>query len=136
MHIIICIDDNGGMLFNGRRQSQDRILREDILRSADGKRLLMNAYSKKQFGEAGAAILADEQFLDKAEPGDFCFVENLPVAPYMDRVESVTVYKWNRVYPADVYFDISLAAPAFRRIESTEFAGYSHERITKEVYVR
>ena len=136
MHIIICIDDNGGMLFNGRRQSQDRILREDILRSSAGKRLLMNAYSKKQFGEADAAILADEQFLDKAEPGDCCFVENLPVAPYIDRVESVTVYKWNRVYPADMYFDISMAAPEWRRTECTEFSGYSHEKITKEVYVR
>ena len=135
MHIILCIDDNGGMLFNGRRQSQDRVLREDILRSAAGKRLYMNGYSKKLFGESGN-ICVDEQFLEKAGPGDCCFVENLPVAPHIGRAESITVYKWNRVYPADLYFDVLLAAPQWRQIERTEFAGSSHERITKEVYVR
>ena len=32
MNIIICLDDNNGMMFNKRRQSQDRILRADLER--------------------------------------------------------------------------------------------------------
>ena len=44
--IVICvIDDHGGMLFNHRRQSQDRILRARILQRTKGKKLWMNAYS-------------------------------------------------------------------------------------------
>ena len=34
MIAVVCIDDKGGMLFNRRRQSQDRLLREDLLREA------------------------------------------------------------------------------------------------------
>ena len=31
MVLIVCVDDHNGMMFNHRRQSQDRILRADIL---------------------------------------------------------------------------------------------------------
>ena len=31
MILIVCVDDHNGMMFNHRRQSQDRILRGDIL---------------------------------------------------------------------------------------------------------
>ena len=30
MIVIACLDDNGGMMFNHRRQSQDRVLRAHI----------------------------------------------------------------------------------------------------------
>ena len=36
------------MLFNRRRQSQDRLLREDLLREAGGGPLWKNGYSAKQ----------------------------------------------------------------------------------------
>ena len=29
MTLILCVDDRGGLSFNGRRQSQDRRVRED-----------------------------------------------------------------------------------------------------------
>ena len=53
MILIVCVDDHNGMMFNHRRQSQDRILRGDILELAEGKILWMDAYSKKQFVEEG-----------------------------------------------------------------------------------
>ena len=31
MKIIVCLDDYGGMLFNSRRQSRDRMLIDDIM---------------------------------------------------------------------------------------------------------
>ena len=37
MILIACVDDKFGMLFNRRRQSQDRMLRERVLRLTDGK---------------------------------------------------------------------------------------------------
>lgn len=53
MILIVCVDDHNGMMFNHRRQSQDRILRGDILELTEGKILWMDAYSKKQFVEEG-----------------------------------------------------------------------------------
>ena len=50
MALIICADDRGGMAFNRRRQSQDRIVREHILADAAGGQLWMSPYSARQFG--------------------------------------------------------------------------------------
>ena len=67
MILIVCVDDHNGMMFNHRRQSQDRILRGDILELAEGKILWMDAYSKKQFVEEGMTqIRVEEDFLQKA----------------------------------------------------------------------
>ena len=47
----------------------------------------------------------------------------------------MSLYKWNRDYPADFYFDIDYANDY--KLETTlDFVGTSHEKITKEVYVR
>ena len=86
------------------------------------------------FEGSGADILCDERFLELAGEGDFCFVEDRALAPYADLIEEVTVYKWNRRYPTDTYFDLDLAALGFKLTSSEEFAGYSHEKITKETY--
>lgn len=134
---IVCVDDSGGTMFHKRRQSQDRVLREQVLQDAADRRLWMNAYSRKLFGEAGsAAILVDEDFPAKAGPGDFCFVEGLALQPWMDRIERVVLYRWNRKYPADTFLDLRLDGPPWKLVQSSEFAGSSHEMITKEVYER
>ena len=49
MNIIICLDDNNGMMFNKRRQSQDRILRADLKEFIKDKDLYMNNYSYKLY---------------------------------------------------------------------------------------
>ena len=49
MKIIVCVDNQNGMMFNHRRQSQDRVLRKRILELTGGEKLWMNAYSQKQF---------------------------------------------------------------------------------------
>ena len=133
MIAIVCVDDSGGMLFNRRRQSQDRRLREDLLREAAGKTLWMNAYSAKQFRETlPENVRTAEDLLDRAESGDLCFLENLDPAPYAAKLEGLIVYRWNRQYPADLFLTLPLEDWILERQE--EFAGSSHEKITKEVY--
>ena len=44
MIVIACLDDNGGMMFNHRRQSQDRVLRAHIAALVGDARLWMNHY--------------------------------------------------------------------------------------------
>lgn len=137
MIIITAIDDRGGMMFNHRRQSQDRILREKILALTVDKRLWMNRYSEKQFKDCHSShINVDDNFLTEAAPGEFCFVEDQAIAPHEKWIEQIILFKWNRKYPGDLYFDINLQGAGWALERTEEFAGSSHEKITMEVYGR
>ena len=127
MNIIVCVDDNNGMLFNNRRQSRDRRLIRRVRNITEGHRLWMNAYSARLFGDG---VCVAEDFLDRAEPDDFCFIENVSVP--REGIEQVILYRWNREYPADVYFDLDLGGIEPNSIY--EFKGSSHECITEEIY--
>lgn len=133
MKIILCLDDHNGMLFNRRRQSKDRALRERVLQLAAGSKLWMNAYSASQF-EKTEGIEIREDFLETAGREDYCFVENADISAYAHRVTEVIVYRWNRVYPADTYFPEELFSRQWKRISCEEFSGTSHDTITQEVY--
>lgn len=135
MILIAAVDDDNGMMFNKRRQSQDEALRERILSLSAHSRLWMNQYTKKQFGNA-AHLAIDDDFLDMAAPGDYCFVENVPAAPYENKVEQIILFRWNRKYPGDFHFDIDLAAGGWKLSSAEDFHGSSHEKITMEVYCR
>ena len=71
-------------------------------------------------------------FWKRRERNDFCFVENQPLLPYEAQIQEVICYRWNRRYPSDVKLDLSLEG--WNVMEETEFAGKSHERITRTVY--
>lgn len=134
MRLILFLDDRGGMLFNRRRQSQDRTAREYILRMTEGHRLLMNGYSQKQFRE-GSAITLSEAPQKEAQGDDYVLIENLPVS--LDGVSEVVLFLWNQLYPSDVRFDKAILKDGgFALAESAEMAGYSHEKITVEIYRR
>lgn len=134
MKLILFLDERGGMLFNRRRQSQDRKAREYILNMTAGKRLLMNPYSAKQFKEAEGITLTEAPQKDAAGE-DYVLIENLPVT--LSGVDEVILILWNTLYPSDVSFDTaSLAREGFSLKETEEFAGYSHEKITVEIYRR
>lgn len=135
MTLIVCVDDNMGMLFNHRRQSMDVAVRERILRQAEGKHLWMNHYSAKQFSPV-AMINTDESFMIEAAPEDICFAEDCSVAQYEQWLDKIILYKWNRTYPADLHFDIPLAEHGWRMVSTEDFAGNSHEKITEEVYMK
>lgn len=130
---IVVLDDSNGMLFNHRRQSQDKVLRARILELAEGKRLWMNAYSAKQFGPE-AFIHVSEDFLEQAGTGDLCFVENLPLRPYLNQIEQLILFRWNRRYPGDFFFDLDCNDGHWAKVSAGEFPGSSHKRITEEVY--
>lgn len=129
MKVIVCVDDNLGMLFNKRRQSQDVKVTEDILKMA--KKLWIHPFSDKLFSEYGGQIVVDEDFLEKAEQGELCFVENQQITPYVDKIEQIILYKWNRKYPSDFKLDLDLKE--WKLTELTEFEGNSHEKITREI---
>ena len=134
MILVVCIDDKGGMIFNHRRQSQDRLLREDLLEEAAGAAIWMNAYSAKQFTDPPENIRVAEDFPAQAGEGEFCFFENVDPVPWLERAEAVILYHWNRRYPSDYpRFPQPLVGWSVKRRE--DFSGASHDWITKEVLV-
>lgn len=133
MKIIICLDDNNGMLFNKRRQSRDITVVYDILQNLRNNKLYISEFSKNLFKDFENVKVTDE-LLEEAGRDDFCFLEDRDLSGYANRVSEIIIYRWNRVYPADVYFKFPFNN--MKLTEVSEFAGNSHEKITKEVYVR
>ena len=130
MIIAVCVDDRMGMLFNHRRQSRDKVLIDDLMTLAETVHI--NGFSEELFGDYPDRIEIDEDFLENAESEDVCFVENIDLEPYADKIDKVILYCWNRHYPSSLKFKVDLSDD--NCIEETEFAGNSHEKITREVY--
>ncbi len=141
MIVFIALDDNNGMMFNNRRQSQDRIIRQHMLDDCRNSTLWIAEYSKKLFlSEDDTSLpdnlIVDDDFLNKAGIDDYCFVENRPLKAYIDKIHTLVIFKWNRIYPADLHFDSSILNNGWNKIFTTEFVGSSHDLITKEVWKR
>lgn len=132
MTLIVCLDETGGMMFNHRRQSRDRILISELCEHIGSHKLYISAYSEPLFKDTGANYTVSPSPLSEATDDDYCFIEDLPVLSFFDRVDEVILYRWNRYYPADVYFDASLEG--FSLVATKEFVGSSHENITKEIW--
>lgn len=130
LNLIVCLDDKNGMMFNNRRQSQDRVLRERMLSSITGK-LYMSEYSAKMFGENDRIVIDGDYRLHAGE-NDFCFAEDGEIS--LENVNTLIIYRWNRLYPADKRFDFDPCALGFKKISTEEFIGSSHPVITEEIY--
>lgn len=132
----MCVDERGGMLFNRRRQSRDRAVTEDLIASLGEAKLYMAPMSESLFRDTEIRYVADENFLHLAGKDDVCFVEDRRLSEFSEQIEKVTRYCWNRHYPSDLSFDLDLPKLGFCLSETREFEGYSHEKITKEIYCK
>lgn len=131
MIIITCLDDNNGMMFNHRRQSQDRGLRQYIADMTKDDKVYMNAYSAKLYEEIKDPVIC-EDFLQKAGKGETCIVENLALNTVVHEIEEIVVFRWNKIYPSDQIFDIDLLE--WNLVEEEEMEGSTHQ-ITKQIYL-
>lgn len=137
MIVITCLDQKNGMMFNHRRQSQDCVLREHVAKLVANVPLWMNHYSASQFDtESIPDLNIDDAFLQEAAQGEYCFVEDAPLAPFEKWIERIVIFRWDRTYPADRYFDLQLGSGQWHLVGTSEFAGHSHDMITMEVYER
>ena len=134
MFIIVCLDTTGGILFNNRRQSRDSVIVKDIVSMA-GEKLYMSEYSKKLFKDYDNITVGGE-FPFTEEEGAYCFAECEITQEAVDKAEGFVIYRWNKLYPQDVSFNISLSKNGFKLESTTDFKGTSHEKITKEVWKR
>ena len=84
------------------------------------------------FRSGKVTLQAAADFLEQAGEGEYCFVENTGLQAVEAKIEKIIVFWWNRHYPSDRKFDLDLSK--WNKVSEEEFAGYSHEKITKEVY--
>ena len=119
------------MTFFGKRQSQDRIQREHMMKLIGDNRLWVSNYSKSLF-ENHSNIIVDDNFFERAEVSDYCFVEDKEIN--LSSCSTIVLYKWNRLYPADKFFDHDLKKLGYKLVSKCDFVGSSHEKITEEIY--
>ena len=132
MTIIVCVDKKNGMMFNKRRQSQDREVIKKMLEYSEGRILWMNSYSAQLFQkEQQKQIKVTEDFFNLNEE-DICFIENVNLDKYYEKIKKVILFRWKRIYPADVYFDFQLNN--FCLISTEMLEGASHKEIQIETY--
>ena len=96
------------------------------------KKLWITDYSRKLFHSVSNLEISENQ-KEKAKEGEYVFQELETLDTGDKRIEQFIIYRWNRVYPADVSVEIGTE---WKLTETEEFPGFSHEKITKEVYCR
>lgn len=136
MKLILCLDDHNGMLFNGRRQSRDRAVSEDILGISGKSPLWMHADSRKLFDEDCDRICCYSVTPDVVPDEVYVFLEFDSLDHLLPMADMLVVYRWNRVYPADVNFPDEYLNYTWNLKEAYAFSGHSHSQLTREVYVR
>lgn len=132
MKTIVCIDDKFGVSFDGKRQSRDRELIENIMSFTDGARVIISKKSAPLFD--GRAVEISDDPMGEADDCDFVFCEGESLLPHLDKIDEMIIYKWNRTYPRDALLDLIPERCGFTLIDSRDFVGSSHKKITREVY--
>jgi len=132
MKIIICLDNNNGLMFNNRRQSRDSRVIENIFKTIGSANLYINDFSADIFSDRN--VIKCNDFLEKCQKDDYCFVENTDIEKYIDKINIIIIYRWNRSYPFDKKFNIEFLT-SFHLESSIDFVGTSHDKITREEFI-
>ena len=131
--VAVVLDENEGMLLFGKRQSRDRVLIGEFVDFAKDAPIYVSEFSKKLF-ESYENVTFCHNPLIEAPDGAFCFIENFLLSNYLDIIDTLIIYRWNRLYHSDVTFDVDVTKAGYKLESVIEYQGSSHDRITKEIY--
>lgn len=125
--IALCMDKDGGLSFFGKRQSTDREVRAKLLQMTD--KLLVDEYTAGQFSEDQdiSKIVVTNNW--KIVPDAFVFIERDDIP---EDTDTLIIFNWHRKYAADRRFNFDLSG--WKRVKKEDFKGYSHDKITMEIY--
>ena len=129
--VAIALDERMGIAFNNRRQSRDRIMIEDLIESQTGK-IYVSDYSKELFLDFKDRIEVVNDPLNECKDGECCFVELSDIKKHLNEISMLIIYYWNRHYPSDITLSANLNS--YTLVSTKEFAGSSHEKITRKIY--
>ena len=135
MQIIICLDDNRGMLFNNRRLSRDQRVFDDIASYLEGD-LHITPFSEKLIADSGLNYKLCDFNVTQSPSDSFYFIENISIKEHLDKIDRLIIYWWNRKYPSDVKLDFEPTEYGFKSVSAFDFVGKSHEKITREIFER
>ena len=133
MTVALCVCDAGGMMFNKRRQSKDRRVIADLVALSGEREIVITPFSEKLFSECAdkTRVLSD---LSAPCAGSFVFCDDVAPSELAFEISTLIIYRWNRKYPADKYMGICPERDGFSLVESVDFVGDSHEKITREIW--
>ena len=119
MKLVVCLDENNGIKFFGKRQSQDELQRKNLFELIGNLKLFLTEYSYDLYKDIefnfeiidkNTEIIKNSVFLYE---GDF-------LEKFLPSVDEIIVYFWN----------------SWKEIETFEFKGKSHEKITRKIFVK
>ncbi len=122
MKVVVCVDDNYGILFNKRRVSKDSEIIKDINENISN--INIKCFSEKLFDKNYTIV---EKYTS-----DYNFIEEDSLEKMEDIVTEVIIYYFNRRYPSDLKLKLNLEK--YTLINEYDFIGSSHEKITKKIY--
>lgn len=132
MTVIICVDNNGGILFNGKRQSKDRALRKYLLDIVEKEkcRIAMSSYTYSQFKEDERKEIIDVKERFSFDEDYIFFEQAIPIS--WEKVNNLILCCWNRDYPADEYFNLPIGVECI--LQKTEEIVSDSHTLTIETY--
>lgn len=134
MILAVCLDNGNGLSFLGRRQSRDREVSSHILSRLGENTLWLNPGSAELFPSDDPRIAVADAVPEARTGADVLFWEHGMTVTELRRFSQIWIYRWNRDYPRDTRFPVDALESRYSLAERTEFSGYSHEKITLEVY--
>lgn len=135
MKLIVCIDDNCGVLFNNRRLSSDKKVTERICEIVGDSPIYMTEYSAKLFADTKLSIKVVGD-INSIKKDSYVFYEGGNIEKMLSKIDSLLVFRWNKKYPSDVKFPLNEVISLMKLINSKSFCGNSHPEIAEEVYVK
>ena len=135
MKVIVCIDERGGVCFHGRRVSQDRQQREDVLIHYGDEGLLMKESASRLYG-INDSVTVIQDWKEELTDSRWWVAEDTEFLCWKDQLEELVIYKWNRTYPFDEKLSVPLDRQIWKKKKKRQFSGSSHEKIDVEHYIK
>lgn len=131
MKVMVCLDDNGGMMFNHRRLSRDRYLYEDVIHDFGSENIVIKPQSAGLFAAWDVSCIDD---LPRGDIKPYQWIEDDDLAAFQNDISEVVVYYWHRIYPSDLKIALDFQDGSWKKIAEKEFPGYSHDKISRAIY--
>ena len=137
MKVIICVDDRGGVSYHGRRLSQDRLQRIDVIQRFASHGFCMKKETADLYHQIDKRCYQVIPAWKQVLSSDRWWVsEDIEFLQWLDQLEELVIYRWNRLYPSDKKLLLSLPVADWRCILHDSFVGSSHAKIDVEHYVK
>lgn len=135
MILIFTLDDDNGTQLAGKRQSRDRAVGEKIIALANNNlHMLQKTTSFFKNNDMTNVLCTVWSDLWRIPENAVFFAEDVLPDEVMASAEKIYVFRWNRRYPSLVQDRVNL--DGYNKTVIEEFPGYSHEKITLEVYTK